>query len=105
VLSDISALTYGYRYEYKKRTQDKLTYSNQATVDVIVSFQDDRVKPSDFTVFGGGYRGKGLQYLKGSVPLERIRLWANDPGVNVILDAQARFEPIKEVQAGTLTYA
>jgi homoserine dehydrogenase len=105
VLSDISALTYDYRYEYKKRTQDKYTYSNQATVDVIVSFKDDRVKPSDFTVFGGGYKGHGLQYLKGSVPLERIRLWANDPGVNVILDAQARFEPIKEVTVSTLTYA
>jgi homoserine dehydrogenase len=105
VLSDISALTYDYRYEYKKRAQDHLTYSNQATVDVIVSFQDDRVKPSDFTVFSGGYRGKGLQYLKGTVPLERIRLWANDPGVNVILDAQARFEPLKEEALNALTYA
>jgi homoserine dehydrogenase len=105
VLSDISALTYDYRYGYKKRAQDKLTYSNSATVDVIVSFQDDRVKPSDFSVFGGGYRGNGLQYLKGSVALERIRLWANDPGVNVILDADPHFQPLKEVAAGALTYA
>lgn len=105
VLSDISALTYGYRYEYKKRAQDKLTYSNEATVDVIVSFTDDKVKPGDFTVFGGGYRGKGHQYLKGTVPLERIRQWANDPGINVILEAETRFEPLNAVPAGTLTYA
>jgi homoserine dehydrogenase len=105
VLSDISALTYGYRYEYKKRAQDRLTYSNQATVDVVVSFSGDKVKPADFTVFGGGYRGNGLQFLKGSVPLEQIRRWAKDPDVNVILDADARFEPLKEVPAGTLTYA
>jgi homoserine dehydrogenase len=105
VLSDISALTYGYRYEYKKRAQDKLSYSNQATVDVIVSFTDDKVKPGNFTVFDGGYRGKGHQYLKGTVTLEQIRLWASDPGVNVILQAQTRFEPLTEVAAGTLTYA
>lgn len=104
VLSDISALTYDYRYEYKKRTQDKLTFSNAATVNVIVSFSDDKVKPSDFVTFGGGYRGNGHQYLKGTVTLDKIRQWSTDPHVNVILDAEANFEPLKQVAAGSLTY-
>lgn len=105
VLSDISALTYGYRYEYKKRTQDKLTYSNDATVNVIVSFPGEKVKPADFSVFGGGYRGNGHQYLRGTVTLAKIRLWSADPEVNVILDAEPDFQPAKESHARTLAHA
>jgi len=104
VLSDISALTYGYRYEYKKRAQDRLTYSNDATVNVIVSFPGEKVKPGDFTVFGGGYRGNGLQYLRGTVTLDKIRQWTREPDVNVILDAEANFEPLTQVAAAALTY-
>src|SRR5258706_2667956 len=37
VLSDVSALAYSYRYEYKKSTQgENLIFSNEATVDVVV---------------------------------------------------------------------
>lgn len=43
VLSDISALTYGYRYEYKKYYQEaKPSYTNDTEVDVYVRFADER---------------------------------------------------------------
>lgn len=105
VLSDVSALTYNYKYEYKKREQDKLTFSNDATVSVIASFTGEKVKPADFVAFGGGYRGNGHQYLKGTVRLSKIREWFADPSINVILDAEASFTPANSVEKESLTYA
>lgn len=87
VLSDISALTYQYRYEYKKRKEgNELRFSNHATADVIVSFATDNlVTPHDFETFSGGYRGNGHRFLTGRVKLEKIRQWHALPGVSVIL--------------------
>jgi homoserine dehydrogenase len=96
VLSDVSALTYGYRYEYKKKEQDHLSFSNNASVDVVVSFTEDKVKPSDFISFGGGYRGSnGHQFLKGKITLEKLREWAEHPSISVILDADSKVSPIE----------
>lgn len=105
VLSDVSALTYDYRYEYKKREQDHLSFSNDAFVSVVVSFQNDRVKPADFEVFGGGYKGNGHQFQKGVVSLEKIREWSTDPDVSVILEADGRITPGKTVGKEALTTA
>lgn len=87
VLSDISALTYDYRYEYKKFTQgDVLPFSNDAYVDVIVSFPDGTlISNRDFENFNGGYQGKGYQYLQGTVSLERLKEWSQQDNVSVIL--------------------
>jgi homoserine dehydrogenase len=95
VLSDVSALVYGYRYEYKKREQDHLSFSNDASVDVVVSFTDESVKPSDFVVFSGGYKGNGHQFLKGAVTIEKLREWADDPRVSVILDVDSKITPVQ----------
>lgn len=105
VLSDVSALTYDYRYEYKKREQDRFVFSNEAAVKVVVSFKDDAVKPSDFVLFDGGYQGNGHQFLKGTVALEKIRQWATNPNVNVILDHDASLTPLKQVEKVALTVA
>lgn len=87
VLSDISALTFDYRYEYKKYTQgDGLPFSNQATVDVLVSFPDGaQISNRDFENFKGGFQGKGYQYLQGSVRLEKLKDWAELDNTSVIL--------------------
>jgi len=87
VLSDISALTFDYRYEYKKFTQgDALPFSNNAFVDVIVSFPDGTlISNRDFESFKGGYQGKGYQYLQGTVSLERLKEWSQWDDVSVIL--------------------
>ena len=87
VLSDISALTFDYRYEYKKFAQgDALPFSNDAYVDVIVSFPDGTlISNRDFENFNGGYQGKGYQYLQGTVSLERLKEWSQWDDVSVIL--------------------
>ncbi|MEQ1586979.1 MAG: homoserine dehydrogenase [Cyclobacteriaceae bacterium] len=87
VLSDISALTFDYRYEYKKFTQGEgLPFSNEALVDVIVSFPEGSlISNRDFENFKGGYQGNGYQYLQGSVKLEKLKEWAEWDKLSVIL--------------------
>lgn len=87
VLSDISALSYDYRYEYKKFAQgDGLPFSNDAQVDVIVSFpQGASVSSKEFENFKGGYQGNGYQYMTGSARLEKIKEWNDRDDVSVIL--------------------
>lgn len=90
VLSDISALTFDYRYEYKKYTQgDGLPFSNEALVDVLVSFPEGTsISSRDFENFKGGYQGQGHQYLQGTVRLEKLQKWADRDDVSVILAPQ-----------------
>jgi homoserine dehydrogenase len=87
VLSDISALSYDYRYEYKKFAQgDGKPFSNDVLVDVVISFpQSTLVSPKDFENFKGGYQGNGHQYLTGSVRLEKLKEWNDLDNVSVIL--------------------
>ncbi|MBX2897607.1 MAG: homoserine dehydrogenase [Cyclobacteriaceae bacterium] len=87
VLSDVSALTFDYRYEYKKFTQgDGLPFSNEALVDVLVSFPEGTsISSSDFENFKGGYQGRGHQYLQGTIRLEKLQEWANRDDISVIL--------------------
>jgi homoserine dehydrogenase len=87
VLSDISALTYDYAYEYKKFKQESTnTFSNDAVVEVLVSFTDKSlVKPQDFEDFKGGYQGKSNQYMNGFVTLDKLRTWADLEGISIIL--------------------
>lgn len=107
VLSDISALTYDYQYEYKKLHQEnRLTFSNEATVEVIVSYTDaDAVTVSDFENFKGGFQGNGQQNRQGVVKLEKIREWSQKSGINVILAPGAVLAPLATVQREALTYA
>lgn len=105
VLSDVSALVYDYRYEYKKKEQDHLSFSNAASVDVVVSFTGEKVKSSDFISFSGGYRGKGHQFLKGKINLDKLREWASDPEISVILDADSKITPIQIAEKESVTVA
>lgn len=101
VLSDISALTYDYRYEYKKRTQGtKLVFSNKATVEVLVSFsQKAQINISDFEEFKGGYQGKESQYMHGLVALEKLKVWAAVDGISIILTPEFVLVPSKREAA------
>ncbi|MCW5909720.1 MAG: homoserine dehydrogenase [Cyclobacteriaceae bacterium] len=90
VLSDISALTFDYRYEYKKIAQgDAFPFSNEILVDAVVSFPEgSHITTRDFETFKGGYQGNGFQNLQGSVHLEKLKEWAEQDGVSVILAPQ-----------------
>lgn len=107
VLSDISALTYDYRYEYKKLHQENhLTFSNDATVDVMVSFIGPLlVSIADFEKFKGGFQGNGQQSMQGIVKLEKIREWSQQEGINVILAPGAVVVPLVSVEKEAFSYA
>lgn len=96
VLSDISALTYQYAYEYKKLQQvHDLEFSNEVLTDVFVSFEEGvKIGVSDFIQFDSGYASHGKHYLTGKVSLETLSKWSKIEGVGIILAPDAKFEPI-----------
>ena len=107
VLSDISALTYDYQYEYKKRHQEnRLSFSNEATVAVVASFSGPvRLSIADFQEFKGGFQGNGQQNMQGVVNLEKIREWATQQDISVILAPDAKVTPSVTAEREILTYA
>jgi homoserine dehydrogenase len=99
VLSDISALTYDYRYEYKKLHQlTNLKFSNQLLVEVFVSFEKGvDISINDFDQFESGYASHGKQYMVGKVSLDKLLKWSSLDGVGIILAPGATFMPKKDV--------
>ncbi len=95
VLSDISALTYDYRYEYKKLHQiHDLEFSNRLTVDAFVSFdQGTNISISDFEQFESGYASHGRHYMVGKVSLEKLSEWSQLENVGIILAPNAKLLP------------
>lgn len=98
VLSDISALTYDYQYEYKKLHQlNNLRFANQLLVQAFVSFEKGTpISISDFDQFESGYASHGKQYMVGKVSLAKLQAWSLLEGVGIILAPNATFTPIRE---------
>jgi homoserine dehydrogenase len=95
VLSDISALSYGYAYEYKKlHQQNEAQFSNQLLVEAFVSF-DDKVGISinDFEKFVSGYAAHGKQFMTGLVTLNKLREWSQLQEVGIVVVANAVLTP------------
>jgi homoserine dehydrogenase len=101
VLSDISALTYDYQYEYKKLHQGDLIFpTNRLIVEAFVSFdQETSISISDFEHFESGYASHGKQYMVGKVSLEKLHRWSKLDGVGIILAPNACLEPESEALA------
>ncbi len=99
VLSDVSALTYGYAYEYKKRAQhEALIFSNDLLVEAVVTFEDEKsVSIRDFETFKSGYAANGKQLLQGILTLAQFKALSKRDGVSVLLAANATFSPIGEL--------
>jgi homoserine dehydrogenase len=87
VLSDVSALTYDYAYEYKKLQQEHgLEFSNDLVTEAYVSFDDSiSISIDDFAKVESGYAASGKQYIVGSVSLEKLNHWSKIEGVGIIL--------------------
>jgi homoserine dehydrogenase len=100
VLSDISALTYDYRYEYKKLHQiHDLKFSNRLTVEAFVSFdQGTKISISDFEQFESGYASHGRHYMVGKVSLEKLSEWSRLDGVGIILAPNATLVPQQDAK-------
>ncbi|MEJ1241243.1 homoserine dehydrogenase [Chryseolinea sp. T2] len=98
VLSDISALTYDYRYEYKKLHQlHDLQFSNKLTVEAFVSFTEaNKIAISDFEEFQSGYAANGTQYMVGKVSLEKLAAWSKQDGIGIILAPNAKLTPSRQ---------
>lgn len=105
VLSDISALVYGYRYEYKKLHQEPVNnFSNDWSLDVFVRFQQtEEISIYDFKNFKSGYAAHGQHYRTGIVNFEKLREWSENENIGIILAPQANF--ISESKAVLLTYS
>ena len=98
VLSDVSALTYDYRYEYKKLNQPHdLKFSNSLTVDAFVSFDEGtEISIGDFEQFQSGYASNNKQFMVGRVKLTKLQAWSLLEGVGIIIAPNAVFSPEKE---------
>jgi len=98
VLSDISALTYDYQYEYKKLHQPHdIEFSNELIAEAFVSFDlGIQISIGDFDQFESGYASHGKQYMVGKVKLEKLLEWSKLDGVGIILAPNASLVPEKD---------
>lgn len=101
VLSDISALTYGYAYEYKKRQQQTaLEFSNDLLVEALVSFdRPGELGVHDFERFTAGYAAGGKQFLSGHVRLSTLAAWSQRKHLSIVLAPNAVLKPWKQPEA------
>ncbi|MFN0201440.1 MAG: homoserine dehydrogenase [Bacteroidia bacterium] len=88
VLSDISALRYNYRYEYRK-TKANFGYqlSQDFLLKIYVSFETEAdLQFSDFQEIEERYVSKEGQYLIGTISLQQLQnsTWLYSPKVSVI---------------------
>jgi homoserine dehydrogenase len=97
VLSDVSALTYDYAYEYKKLHQGAaFEFSNDLYVEAFVSFDHKApIAISDFKEFKSGYAANGRQYMVGQVLLTKLLQWHEEFAAGIILAPESSFIPAK----------
>jgi homoserine dehydrogenase len=100
VLSDISALSYDYAYEYKKHHQEtSLEFSNDLLIEAFISFDEDsKVSIGDFAEFNSGYAAQGKQYMLGKITLQKLLALSRIDGVGVILSSNPIVEASKVKQ-------
>jgi homoserine dehydrogenase len=93
VLSDISALTYDYRYEYKKIHQLPVNnFSQDWSIEVFVRFaHGESVSIQDFENFQSGYAANGQHYMVGQVGVKKLKEWSQNENIGIILAPQATF--------------
>lgn len=89
VLSDISALTYNYKYEYKKTKQAAdLQLSNEFDISIYLRFNNsESIDRSLFTSVLEEYKTLDNQYIIGDIRFAKLIQtdWLSDPDVNIIL--------------------
>ena len=89
VLSDIAALRYDYKYEYKKTKNNASNYqlSNDFLLKIFVSFNEDaEINVSFFDSIEDRYFNKNRNHLVGFISLKNLQQadWFNDEMVSVI---------------------
>lgn len=89
VLSDIAALRYGYKYEYKKsRTGVDYCISDDHVLRVYVSCENlNDINQSDFISIDETYNSQNRKYITGSIGFTKLRnaAWLANPANSVIV--------------------
>jgi homoserine dehydrogenase len=89
VLSDISALTYNYRYEYKKIKQaNSPAFTNDVQLKIYLRYRTaDQVHLPDFYNISEKYESSTWRYIVGVINLEKLKeaKWLNNPDVNLLV--------------------
>lgn len=92
VLSDISALSYDYKYEYKKHYNlGQLPFSNQTPVQVYVSYTSpEEVDLSEFENVQEKYFSFDHCFVIGNICLGKLQKenWRNNKNINLVLTAE-----------------
>ncbi|MBW7839092.1 MAG: homoserine dehydrogenase [Chitinophagaceae bacterium] len=98
VLSDISALRYNYKYEYKKlyyHTPGEL--SNDFYLKVYVGFTEwKQVPKNDFESIEEWHSNDRVNYLVGIIHFDKLRksTWWKENGVSLVVDADPLIESL-----------
>ncbi len=96
VLSDISAISYDYRYEYKKLTGTHPVLTNSFTVEVLISCGSvDCLDASDFNEIAEEYHAKDFHFIAGEIDFRKLTgsAWIAERDVSVVLLPSARGKP------------
>ena len=98
VLSDISALRYDYKYEYKKLHHHKpLELTNDYYVKAYVSFTDwEDIRKEDFESIEEWHSNDQVNYLTGIIHFEKLRTsdWWKSNGVSFVLSSDPVIESL-----------
>jgi homoserine dehydrogenase len=89
VLSDISALTYSYRYEYKKMDQHlNYKFSNDHMLEVFIRYNGNlTIDPAVFESISIRYESSDYHYIIAKINLQQLMNteWLHDPEISMIL--------------------
>lgn len=88
VLSDITALRYGYRYEYKKHLDAaQVTYSTDYALKIYLRYNDEKIlQELKFNAISERFYGEDFKYVIGTINLQELinkRDLINQPGIFV----------------------
>ena len=99
MLSDISALRYNYKYEYKKIfNQPGITLSNDFYLKVFVSVDDiEKISTADFEWIEEWHNEFNYSWLVGVIHAEKLFYydWWKQPGISLLLYPDAIIENIE----------
>jgi len=89
VLSDISALTYNYKYEYKKLHQNTVvSYSTRQLLEIYLRYDSkENVQWDDFEHIDQRFESKEYNYVTGVIDLEKLlqEEWQLNSNISIIL--------------------
>lgn len=89
VLSDLSALRYQYKYEYRRlETDQRNALTDDYYLQLFVSYnKEGDINKEDFEWIDEAYQNEKRQYIIGAVPVQRLKRasWLKDKNVSAII--------------------